>query len=196
MRRTILALGISAAVAIPVAAQHEHHNHAPKPVPTQAAANVQFPDTAVTDQNGKQVHFYSDLVRGKVVVVNFIFTSCTTICPTMGVNYGQLQKLIGPDVHLVSVSIDPAHDTPARLKAWSQRWQAGPRWTLVTGSRADIDNLRKAVGLYSADIATHTPITLVGNDRTGTWTRVDGLAPARKIAEAVKNVQTSKEARR
>jgi protein SCO1/2 len=102
----------------------------------------------------------------------------------MGANFGRLQKLVGPGVALISISVDPL-DTPAKLKAWSERWGRGPRWTLVTGSRGDIDILRKAFGVYSADFVNHSAITFIGNDVTGEWTRIDGLAPAARIAQRV-----------
>lgn len=158
------------------------------------AAPPKIPDVMVTDQDGKRSHMYSDMVRGHVVVVNFVFTSCTTICGTMGANFGRLQQLVGSDVKLISISIDPL-DNPARLKAWSQRWGRGPRWTLVTGPQGDIDAIRKAFGVYSADFVNHSAITFVGNDRTGEWTRVDGLAPAAKIAQRVNAVASEENAR-
>jgi protein SCO1/2 len=147
-------------------------------------ASMKVPDVIVTDQDGKRAHVYSELVRGRTVVVNFVFTNCSTICGTMGANFGRLQKLVGPGVALISISVDPL-DTPAKLKAWSERWGRGPRWTLVTGSRGDIDILRKAFGVYSADFVNHSAITFIGNDVTGEWTRIDGLAPAARIAQRV-----------
>jgi protein SCO1/2 len=158
------------------------------------AASPKIPDVMVTDQEGKRSHLYSDLVRGHIVVVNFIFTSCTTICGTMGANFGRLQQLVGRDVQLISISIDPL-DNPARLKAWSQRWSRGDHWTLVTGAQRDIDAIRKAFGVYTADFVSHSAITFIGNDRTGEWTRVDGLAPAAKIAQRVNAVASQENAR-
>ena len=158
------------------------------------AASPKIPDVNVTDQDGKRTHFYSGLVRGHTVVVNFIFTNCTTICGTMGANFGKLQQIVGNDVDLISVSVDPL-DTPPKLKAWSERWERGPRWTLVTGTRADIDALRRAFGVYSADYVNHSAVTFIGNDTTGEWTRVDGLSPASKIASTVKRVAAKEKAR-
>lgn len=158
------------------------------------AAPPKIPDVMVTDQDGKRSHLYSDLVHGHIVVVNFVFTSCTTICGPMGANFGRLQQLVGRDVRLISISIDPL-DNPARLKAWSQRWGRGDHWTLVTGPQSDIDAIRKAFGVYTADFVNHSAITFIGNDRTGEWTRVDGLAPAAKIAQKVIDVASEENAR-
>jgi len=150
-----------------------------------AAHAQRIPDAEFTNQDGQKVRF-SELVHDKVVVVNFIFTSCSTICPTMGINFGKLQSMT--DAQLISVSIDPANDTPARLKAWGRRWNAGPRWTMLTGPQTSVDALRKAFGVYTADVANHTSIAIVGDDRSGKWTRIDGLAPAAKIAETIEEL--------
>jgi protein SCO1/2 len=158
------------------------------------AAPLKIPDVAVTDQDGKRAHFYSGLVRGHTVVVNFIFTRCTTICGTMGANFGRLQRIVGPDVELISVSVDPL-DTPLMLKAWGERWDRGPRWTLVTGAKTDIDALRRAFGVYSSDFINHSAVTFIGNDTTGEWTRVDGLAPSARIASTVSKVASKEKTR-
>jgi len=146
-----------------------------------------WPDVEVIDQDGRQLHFYSDLVRGKRVAINFVFTTCTTICPPMGANFERLQALLGAragaDVRLLSISIDPLTDTPERLKAWGARFHAGPGWTLLTGSKEELDRLLKAMGIFTADPANHAPILLLGDDRTGRWTRAYGLAPPAKIVQ-------------
>jgi cytochrome oxidase Cu insertion factor (SCO1/SenC/PrrC family) len=146
-----------------------------------------WPDVEVTDQDGRPLHFYSDLVRGKRVAINFVFTTCTTICPPMGANFERLQALLGAragaDVHLLSISIDPATDTPERLKAWGARFHAGPGWTLLTGPKEELDRLLKAMGVFTADRASHAPILLLGDDRAGRWTRAYGLAPPAKIVQ-------------
>ncbi len=148
-----------------------------------------FPDVSVQTQNGQAVHFYRDLVKGRTVAVNFIFTSCTTVCPTMGVTFSQVQTLLGKrDVALVSVSIDPGNDTPQRLAAWSRRFGAKPGWTLVTGNKSDIDALLKSLGLFSANPAAHSPVVLVGDDAHGRWERIDGLAPAKAIVAAIDRI--------
>jgi cytochrome oxidase Cu insertion factor (SCO1/SenC/PrrC family) len=149
------------------------------------AAAPKIPDLKVIDQDGRSLHFYSELVHGHTVVINFIFTSCSTICPTMGANFGKLQSLVGKDVRLISLSVDPAADTPARLRAWGERWERGQKWTLVTAAKNDSDALRRAFGVFTPDFINHSAVTWIGNDVTGEWERVDGLAAAAKIASAV-----------
>ena len=96
--------------------------------------------------------------------------------------------LLGPrasNVSLISVSIDPANDTPERLAAWGRRFGAKPGWTLVTGRKPDVDAILKSVGLFTADPAAHSPVVLIGNDAAGQWVRVDGLASPAAIVEAI-----------
>lgn len=159
-----------AAEAQPVAA-HE------SPV---AASKMSIPDVELLDQNGRAVRFYSDLVKGKVVAVNFIFTTCTTICPPLGATFARVQKELGEragrDVHLISISVDPATDTPERLKAWGEKFHAAAGWTFVTGPKPQVDELLRALGAATANPADHTPTVLVGNDAAGQWTRAYGLA--------------------
>ena len=200
------ALLLLAAVSLPLGAQstHEHHHHEAAAAAPSAIAEVpvkpSIPDVALVDQDGKPVRFYSDLVQGKVVMMNFIFTSCTTICPPMGATFAKVQKVLGErsgrDVHLISVSVDPATDTPERLKAWSQKLGAGPGWTLVTGDRENVTKLLKALGVYTASISDHTPLVLVGSDVQGRWTRAYGLAPPTKLVELIDGMTiVQKEAR-
>jgi protein SCO1/2 len=150
---------------------------------------LNIPDVPLVDQDGKPVRFYSDLVKGKVVAMNFIFTSCTTICPPMGANFAKLQKLLaGKDVHLISVSVDPATDTPQHLKAWAGKFGAAPGWTLVTGDRNEVNRLLKALGVFTAGVADHSPLVLLGNDVGHRWTRAYGLAPPVKLAELIEEI--------
>lgn len=160
-----------------------------------AIDGLAIPDTVLLDQDGKEVRFGSDLVDGKVVAVNFVFTTCTTICPPMGANFGKLQELLGEragrDVHLVSVSIDPAVDTPARLAAWGERFGASDAWTLVTGDKPRVDELLQKLGVFVAEKQYHSPIVLLGNARTGEWRRANGLTPAAELLTQIEALASS-----
>jgi protein SCO1 len=156
------------------------------------AIALALPDTAVVDQHGNALRFHADLVKDRIVVVNFIFTSCTTICSPMGANFAALQKSLGDksDVRLISVSLDPSTDTPARLKSWSERLGAKEGWTLVTGAQQDIDGLLKAFGVYNGDRINHAPLLLVGDGRANRWTRGNGLLAPAKIAGMIDNLRS------
>jgi len=162
------------AVAAPDSAKtaDAHASHGP--------AKMAIPDVELLDQDGRKVRFYSDLVKGKTVAVNFIFTTCTTICPPLGATFARLQRELGAragrDVRLISVSVDPATDTPERLKAWGAKFHAAEGWTLVTGPKPQVDELLRALGAATGSPADHTPTVLIGNDAAGQWTRAYGLA--------------------
>jgi len=146
----------------------------------RAAVGTNIPDVELVDQDGRKVRFYTDLVKGKTVAVQFIFTTCTTICPPLGATFARVQKELGEragrDVQLISISVDPATDTPERLKAWGEKFKAGPGWTLVTGAKPQVDELLRALGAATASPSQHTPTVLVGNDAARQWTRTYGLA--------------------
>ena len=145
-------------------------------------ARVTVPDVALVDQHGKSARL-PDLLRGKTAAVNFIFTSCTTICSPMGANFGALQAKLDDrkDVALLSISIDPSMDTPERLKTWSAKFKAQPGWTLLTGQPRDVETVLRAFGVYTGDRISHAPVVMIGNHASGKWTRANGLAPAAEL---------------
>jgi protein SCO1/2 len=124
-----------------------------------------------------------------VVAINFIFTTCTTICLPLGATFGKLQtnlgNHLGRDVFLISVSVDPVTDTPDRLHAWGAQFGAKPGWTLVTGEKIGIDRLLKALGSDSAAPESHSPLVLIVNDKNATWKRVYGLGSAATLTRNV-----------
>src|SRR5262249_9662735 len=130
----------AALLVLPVAfaqdgATHQHHAPPASNAPLQAVGGLNIPDIVLLSQRGEKVHFYSDLVKGRVVAINTIFTTCTTICPPMGVNFSRLRKLLGShagrDVNLISITVDAEVDTPERLDKWSRQFgEMGPGWIL------------------------------------------------------------------
>jgi protein SCO1/2 len=168
--------------------EHRHADHAPA-ASSARYESLTIPDVTVLDEDGKQIRFYSELVKGKIVAINFIFTSCTTVCPPLGATFARLQRSINPDlakeVRLISISVDPAVDTPERLKAWAGKFGAQPGWKLVTGSKAELDKLLRALGGYTAQKEDHTPTVLIGNAQRNKWTRVYGVAKPARLAETI-----------
>jgi protein SCO1 len=154
--------------------------------------NLRVPDITAYDQNGRELKVYSDLIKGKTVAINFIFTTCTTICPPLTATFRKLQielgERVGRDVALISVSIDPAVDTPERLKGFAAKFGAGPGWTFLTGSKPEIDILLRALGASVADKTDHSPFVLIGNEPAGYWTRVYGLAPPATLVNLVTRI--------
>ena len=137
-----------------------------------------FPNVPLTDQDGRQVRFFDDLLQGKVVAINFVFTSCSASCSLETARLREVQGLLGDrlgrDVHFYSITIDPEHDTPQTLKDYASRFGVGPGWRFLTGRRGDIDLLRERLGLYdpnetvTAD-GNHSLHLVIGNQATGRW---------------------------
>jgi len=189
----IAALLMFFAAGAAVAHDHKHEHHAPVDLPPPGEMTAaRIADVPVLTQAGEAKQFYRDLVQGRLVAINFIFTRCTAVCPLLGARFSQLQKILGEDaakISLISVSIDPANDTPQRLAQWSQGLGAQPGWTLVTGERADLDALLRSLGASAADTASHVPIALIVDERRqpARWQRLDGLADAAVLARALRD---------
>jgi cytochrome oxidase Cu insertion factor (SCO1/SenC/PrrC family) len=159
-------------------------------------SKMNIPDIEALDQNGRKINFYTDLVKGQTVAINFIFTTCTTICPPLGATFARVQKVLGDkvgrDVRFISISVDPATDTPERLKAWGEKFHAGDGWTFVTGNKPQIDELLRALGASSASMEDHSPTILIGNDAHGVWTRTYGLAKATQLVQIINDAIAGK----
>jgi protein SCO1 len=165
----------------------------PASEPTSESANgsgafssSKIPDAEVLDQHGKQLNFYSDLIKGKTVAINFVFTTCTAICPSLTATFRRVQQdaaARGVDVQLISVSVDPTTDTPERLSDYAAKFKAGPNWTFVTGDKARIDSVLSGLGAAVSNKNDHTPMILIGNDSSDYWTRAYGLTSPTKIVD-------------
>ena len=164
---------------------------------TKSVRKMVIPDVDVLDQDGNRLRFYSDLVKGKTIAINFIFTNCTTICPPLAATFQRVQKQmgdkVGKDVHFISISVDPVTDTPERLKAWGAKFKAGPGWTFVTSTREDMDKLLNALGASVSRREDHTPALIIGNDLNGVWTRTYGLAAPSQIVALIQKVMEGKD---
>lgn len=185
---------VSPAKAAPVAAANNVGDAQGGGGSTEAALRV--PDTTVLDQHGKRLHFYSDLVKGKTVAINFVFTTCNGVCPTLSAKFRQLQQQLGErvgrDIQLISISVDPTTDVPERLNAYAEKFHAGPGWTFVTGSKPEIDDLLRALGAFAPDKNKHPQTILIGNDATGYWTRTLGLSSVNTVAQIVLDAAKTK----
>jgi protein SCO1/2 len=194
-RQIVLAMQVAAIVGLLPPALHAQSKHHVLPSadpghPSVLVSGLLIPDVTLLNQHGDTVHFYSDLIKGKVVAINTIFTTCTTICPLMGANFVKLRKILGDranqQVNLISISVDPLVDTPERLDEWSRKFgQTGAGWTLLTGPKADIDNLLRALHVSTADKLDHAPVALIGGDGVGDWARASALLPPSRLANLI-----------
>ena len=155
---------------------------------TSSFSSSRIPDIPVVDQNGKRLNFYSDLIKDRTVAINFIFTTCTTICPPLTATFRRVQQELAtsaPEAKLISISVDPATDTPQRLNDFAGKFKAGDGWTFVTGDQTEITSLLKALGAGVVDKNDHTPMILIGNDRAGYWTRAYGLSSPTALVKTI-----------
>ncbi len=160
---------------------HAHHHH-PAPAGVQRSeVSYQIPDVTLVDQEGRRISLRELLSTDKPVLANFIFTTCTAICPVMSATFAQVQQGLDGDqdkVKMVSVSIDPEQDTPAALAGYAKRFGAGPQWVFLTGSLEDSIRVQKAFDAYRGDKMNHAPLTLLRTAAGANWVRFDGFASA------------------
>ncbi|MCA1635215.1 MAG: SCO family protein [Acidobacteria bacterium] len=179
----------------PTAPQHDHsqmNDTAKEQVKEQSAAQKYFSDVELVNQDGRKMRFYSDVLKGKTVVINAFFTTCTSVCPPMSRNMEKIQEAlgdrIGKDVFLVSISVDPATDTPERLKAYSQKFHAKPGWIFLTGKKENVDWALYKVGQYVEAKDDHTTGIIIGNEATGLWKKALGMAKSDELVQIVRSV--------
>jgi protein SCO1 len=152
-----------------------------------------FPNVPLITQDGTTVHFYDDLLRNKIVVIDLIYTHCKDMCPLETARLAQVQHMlgdrVGKDIFFYSISIDPKADTPEVMKAYAEKFHAGPGWLFLTGKQEDIDLIAKKLGLYSPDWGKdgHTPAVLLGNEPKGQWMRNSATDNPRFLATLITN---------
>jgi len=167
----------------------------------EAIREQHFPDVVLTTQEGKQVRFYQDLLKDKIVAINFIYTQCAEgVCPITTYNLAQAQRIIrdrvgpnriGRDIFMYSITIDPQHDTPEVLKEYAKLHRAGPGWLFLTGKPDDIELLRRKLGFVDLDPAldkdktSHIGNVRYGNEALQQWSVVPGMARPEVIATSI-----------
>jgi len=155
---------------------------------TKLFSSEKIPNAHVYDQNGNQLNFYNDLVKGKTVAINFIFTTCTASCPPLTATFRKVQQNAaqrGLSLQLISISVDPTVDTPERLHAFAEKFNAAPGWTFVTGDKGEIDSLLNGLGAPVTNKNDHTPMIMIGNDGADYWTRAYGLSSPSQLIELI-----------
>ena len=143
-------------------------------------------DVVLLNQDGQKVRLKSLLESGDPIVLNFMYGTCTTICPTLSAGYATLQARLGANprkVHLISITIDPAHDTPAVMKEYLRRFRAKPGWDYLTGTRADIDQAMHGLNTFIPDLSSMVPITMIRPARSERWIRIFGLMSSSELVE-------------
>ena len=158
----------------------------------ESAAKKYFTDVLLVNQDGQKMRFYSDLLQGKVVIINSFFATCKDSCLPLNRNLEKLQQglgaRMGKDVYILSISVDPTVDTPARLNAYAKKLNAGPGWYFLTGDKENVDFALKKIGHFVDNKESHVNIFIIGNERTGLWKKAFGLARSDDLMRIVDSV--------
>jgi len=173
------------------AAHDKHAAHRAAMQSTRYTATTEeytAPNVELIDQLGTSVSLQTLLEREQPIALNFIFTTCTTICPVMTATFAQMRRELGEagsDLYLISISIDPEYDRPDKLKAYAEQFLAGDGWDFLTGDSGDIVAVLKSFDSYAGSKMNHQPVTLLKSSGSSSWTRIDGLASGKDLANEV-----------
>src|SRR5512140_286533 len=154
-----------------------------------------FPNVPLTTQDGKVLHFYDDLLKGKAVAINLMYTHCSGNCPLETARMAQVQKLlgdrVGKEIFFYAITVEPDRDTPEVLKAYAARYHVQPGWLFLTGKMEDIKLISQKLGLSSltdgSDKDGHQPSLMIGNEGTGQWMRNSAVDNPRFLATTMIN---------
>jgi protein SCO1/2 len=160
-----------------------------------------LPNTKLYTHEGREVRFYDDLVRGKVVAINLMYADCEGICPMATSNLLKVQELLGDrvgrDVFMYSITLQPEHDSPGSLKHYAEMHGVKPGWLFLTGAPSDVRSLRYRLGFYDpdprvdGDKETHTGMVRIGNDLYDRWTMAPSLGGPATILATINHVDRS-----
>jgi len=157
-----------------------------------------FTDTKLLDQDGREVRFYTDALRGKIVLISFIYTNCTDICPILMHNLSDVQDSLGDrfgkDIFFVSISVDPEDDTPEELKKYAERYNAKSGWILLTGKKSDVDAVIKRFGEFKEDFEDHSMVFVLGDVKNARWSKIRGDLPPEAVLPRIRDLLERREA--
>lgn len=189
-RRSFLQTAAAGSVLLPAVA----HAKASRPVhDTQR----HLPNVPLVTHDGRKVRFYDDLVKGKLVVFNMMYTNCSNICPPNTANLLAVQQALGEkvgrDIFMYSITLQPDFDDPAALRQYMNQYRIGAGWTFLTGKRDDVDLVRRQLGFFNldpvadADLRQHTGMLRIGHDARDRWSMIPAQATTRQIINSITN---------
>jgi protein SCO1 len=183
MRQTLLAAMLALAAV-----------SAPSPLEAQSGRwNAGYlPNLPVVTQDGKTLKFYDDVIKGKIVLISFIYTNCPDICPLTTARLTQVEDqlgdVVGRDIFFVSITVDPERDTPERLKEFATAFDVGPGWLFLTGNPEDIRAINYKLGDRSRRLSDHRNEIVLGNDTTGEWQRDTALGDLNRLVRTIRDM--------
>lgn len=172
---------------------HAHHRQMMEKRYTRSEKKYDLPDIPLVAMDGERTTLLKEIESDRPVMLNFIFTTCTTICPVLSATFLGIQKQLGEDrdqVRMISISIDPEHDTPDRLLAYAARFDAGPQWQFLTGGLDEVVTAQKAFDAYRGSKMNHAPTTFLRVSSGAPWVRFDGIASASDIIKEYRQLAT------
>ena len=159
-------------------------------VAAEEKARNYFTNLEVIDQDGQRLRFYDDVLKDKVVAINFVFTNCQGACPLMTRQLTLVRDMlggVGEDVHFVSISIDPVRDTPAAMKEFAGTHDADQDgWLFVTGDPDNLARIVKKLGQFTDEVEAHSTLLLAANVRTAHWTKIPPNVPPNGVVERLR----------
>jgi len=178
------------------AAAGDHQQHAAPAAPAPSAAKVVLRGDPLLDQTGKRVRLADDVIAGRIAVVNFVYTTCTTVCPITSAIFAEMQRKLGKapgrDVVLVTITVDPVRDTPERLREYAARYDTADGWVYLTGAKRDVDNVLKGFGAYTPNFEDHPAMVLVGEAGGANWTRFIGFPSVDQLLARVGELRAAR----
>ena len=159
---------------------HAHHHHMAQKV-SLTTADYSVPQIMLVREDNRNISLPDEMNDGRPVILNFIYTTCTAVCPVTSRTFAQLQDRLGDErdkVHMLSITIDPEQDTPARLADYARKFGAGSQWHFYTGSTEASLAAQRSFGVYRGDKMNHSPVTLLRAAPGTSWVRIDGFASA------------------
>lgn len=175
---------------------HEHHQHQAAKKEAPSSAKVKYGDAVLVNQDGEKVKLKSEVFGDRVVVMDFAYTTCTTVCPVLTAMLVKVQAdlgdSLGRDVQMVTITVDPARDTPARLKEYAAKHGVRSGWTWLTGPVGTVNDVLDGFDAYAANFEDHPPMVLVGDPVSGQWTRFFGFADPKDIVAKVEELRAAR----
>ena len=186
---------VSTVPSVQAAQEHHHHHAESAPGYARQAVTYRLPQTTLVRSDGAKASFPNEIDDGRPVVLNFIFTTYTAVCPILSQSFAEFQRKLGADsdkVRMVSISIDPEADTPARLTEYAKRFDAGRQWGFYTGSVQASVTLQKAFQAYFGDKMHHRPMTFMRAAPGQAWVRLEGFATPDELLKEYRQLVASR----